>query len=45
MTNLFDRAPPLVPYFSPAVAAAFQYNSGLYDVVGRRFAVGVNVKF
>jgi len=45
VTNLFDRAPPLVPYFSPAVAAAFQYNSGLYDVVGRRFALGVNVKF
>jgi outer membrane receptor protein involved in Fe transport len=45
VTNLFDRAPPLVPYYSAAVAAAFQYNAGLYDVVGRRFTLGVNVKF
>lgn len=44
-TNLFDRAPPIIPTFIAAVAAPAQYNSGLYDVLGRRFAVGVNVRF
>jgi iron complex outermembrane receptor protein len=44
-TNLFDRAPPIIPSFIPAVAAPAQYNAGLYDVLGRRFAVGVNVRF
>jgi iron complex outermembrane recepter protein len=44
-TNLFDRAPPLIPSYSAAVAAPAQYNAGLYDVLGRRFAVGVNVRF
>jgi iron complex outermembrane recepter protein len=45
VTNLFGRDPPLVPYYSPALAAGVQYNSTLYDVVGRRFALGVNVRF
>jgi iron complex outermembrane recepter protein len=44
-TNLFDRAPPLTPMFSAATAAPAQYNAGLYDVIGRRFAIGVNVRF
>jgi hypothetical protein len=44
-TNLFDRDPPLYPVFSAAVAAPNQVNTGLYDVLGRRFALGVNVRF
>jgi outer membrane receptor protein involved in Fe transport len=44
-TNLFDRDPPLYPVYSAAVAAPNQVNTGLYDVLGRRFAVGVNVRF
>ena len=44
-TNLFDRDPPILPVFSAAVAAPAQFNAGLYDVQGRRFAVGVNVRF
>jgi iron complex outermembrane receptor protein len=44
-TNLFDRAPPLIPTFSAATAAPTQVNAGLYDVIGRRFALGVNVRF
>ena len=43
--NLTDRAPPLLPSYSAAVAAPAQFNAGLYDVVGRAFAVGVNVRF
>lgn len=45
VTNLFDRDPPLVPAFVAAVAAPAQYNSALYDVLGRRFALGVNLRF
>jgi len=45
VTNLFDRDPPIIPSYSPAVAAPTQYNGSLYDVLGRRFAVGVNVRF
>jgi outer membrane receptor protein involved in Fe transport len=44
-TNLLDRDPPILPTFSAAVAAPAQFNAGLYDVSGRRFAVGVNVRF
>jgi outer membrane receptor protein involved in Fe transport len=45
VTNLFDRDPPIIPSYSAATAAPTQYNSALYDVLGRRFAVGVNVRF
>jgi iron complex outermembrane receptor protein len=45
VTNLLDRAPPIIPAYSAAVAAPSQFNAGLYDVIGRRFVVGVNLKF
>ncbi|MFO7277900.1 MAG: TonB-dependent receptor [Pseudomonadota bacterium] len=45
VTNLFDRDPPIIPSYSPAVAAPAQYNAGLYDVIGRRFVVGANLRF
>jgi iron complex outermembrane recepter protein len=45
VTNLFDRDPPSIPGYSAAVAAPGQFNAGLYDVLGRRFAVGVNLRF
>ncbi len=45
VTNLFDRDPPVIPSYSAAVAAPAQFNAGLYDVLGRRFAVGLNVQF
>jgi iron complex outermembrane receptor protein len=44
-TNLFDRDPPVIPSYTAASASPAQFNAGLYDVLGRRFAVGVNVKF
>lgn len=44
-TNLMDRDPPIIPLYSAAVAAPAQFNAGLYDVLGRRYAFGVNVRF
>jgi iron complex outermembrane recepter protein len=44
VTNLFDRDPPAIPTFSAAVAAPAQFNAGLYDVLGRRFALGFNLR-
>ena len=43
--NLTDRAPPVLPSYSAAVAAPAQFNAGLYDVLGRSYAFGVNVRF
>jgi len=45
VSNLFDRDPPIAAIYDPAVARPLQYNGALYDVVGRRVAVGVNVRF
>jgi outer membrane receptor protein involved in Fe transport len=51
--NLFDKAPPYVGYFLDDVLgdgtgrfgrAASPYNAGQYDVLGRRFYVGVKVR-
>jgi outer membrane receptor protein involved in Fe transport len=44
-TNLLDRDPPIIASYSAAVAAPAQFNAGLYDVLGRRFTLGVNVRF
>jgi iron complex outermembrane receptor protein len=44
-TNLFDRDPPIVPTYSAAIAAGSQIISGLFDVLGRRLAIGVNLRF
>ena len=45
VTNLFDRDPPVIPTFATGVANPGQYNINMHDVLGRRFAVGVNMKF
>lgn len=44
VTNLFDVAPPITPTYSPFLGYAQQVNPGVYDVLGRRFTVGVKVK-
>ncbi|HEY0339547.1 MAG TPA: TonB-dependent receptor, partial [Steroidobacteraceae bacterium] len=44
VTNLFDRAPPLDPSYSDFNGAT-QYNQTVYDVLGRRFTIGVKVRF
>jgi iron complex outermembrane recepter protein len=44
ITNAFDRAPPIVPGFSDLNGAS-QYNQAVYDVLGRRFTLGVKMRF
>jgi len=44
--NLFDRDPPIVPAVFDASLAqtSSQYNAGLFDLLGRRFTVGVRFR-
>ena len=44
VTNLTDAAPPLTPYYSVFGAHTLQANSTLFDLVGRRYTVGVELK-
>ena len=43
-TNLFDRAPVLAPGIIGR-AGTTEFNTSIYDVVGRRFVLGFNYKF
>ncbi len=43
--NLADRAPPVAPSYSSFTQAATQANTSLFDVLGRRFAVGFKLDF
>jgi outer membrane receptor protein involved in Fe transport len=45
VTNLFDKDPPVTPYYSTFAGYAQQYNAGLYDVLGRRFVVGAKFRY
>lgn len=44
VTNLFDRAPVLTPDVVGR-AGTVEFNTSVYDVVGRRFVLGFNYKF
>jgi iron complex outermembrane recepter protein len=44
ITNLFDRAPPIVANFTDFTGAT-PTNKTVYDVLGRRFSAGVTVRF
>jgi len=44
VTNLTDEAPPLTPSYSAFLGYGTQYNSSVYDVLGRRFTFGVRVR-
>jgi len=44
VTNLFDRAPPVVANYTDFTGAT-PTNKTVYDVLGRRFTVGITVKF
>ncbi|MEP7313825.1 MAG: TonB-dependent receptor, partial [Pseudomonadota bacterium] len=44
VTNLFDRWPPLAPGVMGRTGTT-EFNSALHDVVGRRYALGVNYRF
>jgi outer membrane receptor protein involved in Fe transport len=44
--NLFDRDPPILPgvFDSSLGQTGSQYNQGLFDLLGRRFTIGVRFK-
>ncbi|MEO6388069.1 MAG: hypothetical protein ABIT16_05350, partial [Croceibacterium sp.] len=44
VTNLLDRDPPVTGYYSTFTGSSTQYNAGLFDVLGRRFTVGVKLR-
>ncbi len=44
ITNLGDQDPPVTPSYSAFTGYASQYNSSLYDVLGRRYTVGLRVR-
>lgn len=44
VTNLFDADPPLTPSYSAFLGYSTQHNSSVYDVLGRRFTVGVRLR-
>jgi outer membrane receptor protein involved in Fe transport len=44
IANAFDRAPPINPSFSD-FSGATQYNQTVYDILGRRFTLGVRMRF
>jgi hypothetical protein len=44
VTNLFDRDPPITGTYSTFTGTSAQYNAGLFDVLGRRFTVGVKLR-
>lgn len=43
-TNLFDTDPPLTPSYIGLSEHASQANSAVYDILGRRFTLGVRVR-
>jgi iron complex outermembrane recepter protein len=45
VTNLFDRAPPQTPGNLAFTGGSAGPNGGLYDTIGRTYAVGVNLEF
>ncbi len=44
VTNLFDRDPPIVPNYTDFTGAT-PTNKTVYDVLGRRFNVGITARF
>ncbi len=44
VTNLFDVDPPLTPSYVGLSEHAAQSNASLYDVLGRRYTLGIRVK-
>ncbi len=44
VTNLTDVDPPVTPSYSAFNGFSSQYNPSVYDVLGRRFTIGLRVK-
>ena len=45
ITNLFDKDPPVTPYYSTFSSYSSQFNPSLYDTLGRRFTMGAKIRF
>ncbi|MEZ5742712.1 MAG: TonB-dependent receptor [Sphingomonadaceae bacterium] len=44
VTNLLDEDPPITPYFSVFGAHPQQTNSVLFDLIGRRYTMGIKIR-
>lgn len=44
VSNLTDEDPPITPGWTALAESASQYNASLYDVLGRRYTLGLRVK-
>ncbi len=44
VTNLFDRDPPVTGTFSTFTGASGQFNAALFDVLGRRYTMGLRLR-
>jgi len=44
VTNLFDVDPPITPSYIGLGEHALQHNSSVYDVLGRRYTLGIKFK-
>lgn len=44
VTNLTDEDPPVTPSWTALAESSTQYNSAVYDVLGRRYTLGLRVK-
>jgi iron complex outermembrane receptor protein len=44
INNIFDKAPPLAPSYVGLSSSPIQTNQSLYDVLGRRFTVGLKLQ-
>jgi hypothetical protein len=44
VTNLFDTDPPVTPTYAPFSGYSTQVNAGVYDVLGRRYTVGLKFR-
>jgi outer membrane receptor protein involved in Fe transport len=44
ITNLTDEDPPLTPSYSAFNGYSTQINTGVYDVLGRRYTVGLRIR-
>lgn len=44
VTNLFDKDPPVTPTYGSFGGYVTQANAGLFDILGRRFTIGVKFK-
>lgn len=44
VTNLLDKDPPVIATYDFFTAGATQVNTGLHDVLGRRFTLGIRIR-